>query len=690
MKFKRFIPLQAVEQAFRAILITIMALATSFAVTTSANALVPSPRVKPAAPNASQFLSDKDSKRFRKGLKAAERRRWSELDQHIKKLKDPTAINLLKWVRAARDPNVSFKDITYVVQELPTWPRMTSIQAKAESIMFDTPQSARKTIEWFQGREPISGEGRAALARAHFKQHDKDSGNLWLKSAWRDSRLTRNRQKTLFKEYRSKLTKEDHAIRADHLIWQGRRFHASAEALLPHMDKGQRALMNARIRTSSNRSGMDAAIKSVPANLKNDAGLLHERAKWRRRKKTKDYALPIYLQITTPPVNKTGQNVVWKEKRIMLRWAIEHKKYNEAYQLATNHGLMRGASFAEAEFTAGWLALTKLGQAQRAAQHFETLKNGVSLSVSLSRAAYWQARAAETLGDASARAYYAEASTYTNTYYGQLAADKIGGGFSQISLPIEDDTTGLKPSFESDQRVRAMHLLGETSEERYFTNFAYHLDDVFNDKRELSLLSQLAKDYGYMRPSLRAAKQSARFQSMLTDSGYPLIEEIEALPSKFDIPFVYAIARQESEFEFNVVSSAKAYGMMQMIDSTAKYTARKHRIPYSTSKLTADRDYSAKLGALHLHDLLNQFDGSYILAAAAYNAGPHRSKQWIKKYGDPRKPGVDAIDWVESIPFSETRNYVQRVMENMQVYRARRNGNQSKNQVYQDLTQGKI
>ena len=202
------------------------------------------------------------------------------------------------------------------------------------------------------------------------------------------------------------------------------------------------------------------------------------------------------------------------------------------------------------------------------------------------------------------------------------------------------------------------------------------------------MLSQLAKSYGYMRPSLRAAKQSARIQTMLTESGYPLIDEIEALPSTLNIPFVYAVARQESEFEFNVVSSAKAYGMMQMIDSTAKYTARKHRIPYSKSKLTADREYSAKLGALHLKDLLDMFDGSYILAAAAYNAGPHRSRTWIKAYGDPRTGDIDPIDWVESIPFSETRNYVQRVMENMQVYRARRNGNQIQNQIYQDLTQG--
>ena len=687
MHINRFNPAAASQRSFWVSLLTIFVFFI-MAAQTLANAAIPTPRIKPPAPSASEFLNDRDSEHFRRGLRAANKRHWVDLEDQIRKLNDPTAKDVLRWVRAARNPNVSFKDISYVVHDLSNWPRMTSIRAKAEGILFDVPLSANKTIDWFQGKEPVSGEGRAALARAHYKRGNKVSGDLWLKSAWRESKLTRARQQELFKHYRGKLTQEDHAVRADHLIWQGRRHHSKAEALLPHMAKKQRALMNARIRVASNRSGMDAAIKAVPQEYRNEAGLLYERAKWRRRKKTKDYALPVYLQIVNPPLDLAGREAIWREKRIMLRWAIENKKYNQAYQLSTNHGLTRGGGFAEAEFTAGWLALTKLNQPQKAAEHFKTLKNGVSLSVSLSRAAYWQARAAETLGDPNAQAYYSEASGYTNTYYGQLAADKVGGSPSQLVLPVEADTAALKPAFEGDPRVRAMHLLGEAGEERFFTNFAFHLDDVLDDKRQLSLLSQLSKDYGYMRPSLRAAKQASRFQSMLTDSGYPKVEEIESLPAKFDIPFVYAVARQESEFEFNVVSSAKAYGMMQMIDSTAKYTARKHRIPYSRSKLTADRDYSAKLGAHHLHDLLDMFDGSYILAAAAYNAGPHRSKTWIKAYGDPRTGEIDPIDWVESIPFSETRNYVQRVMENMQVYRARRNDNQSNNQIYRDLTQG--
>ena len=232
-------------------------------------------------------------------------------------------------------------------------------------------------------------------------------------------------------------------------------------------------------------------------------------------------------------------------------------------------------------------------------------------------------------------------------------------------------------------------MLGESGEQRYFSQISYHLDDEVDSLSKLSLLSEVASDYGFMRPSLRAAKQAGRFQSMLTESGYPFVGSIDALPKdKFEDAFVYAIARQESEFSTNAVSSAKAYGLMQMINSTAKATARKHRIKYDRNRLASDGDYAARMGALHLNDLLKQWDGSYILAAVSYNAGPHRAKTWIRTYGDPRKGNVDAIDWVEKIPFSETRNYVMRVMENMQVYRARLTNDTAPNRLEQDLRLG--
>jgi len=532
METLRFIP-SKLRIRFIPSLLFMLFMGLSLLLTPRARAEIPTPRLKPPAPNASQYLSDKDSKRFRKGVSAAKRGRWGDLNQYIRQLNDPIASDTLRWLRAARNPNVGFGDITYVVQNLSDWPRMTSIQSKAENILFDDPISARNTVAWFIGRDPVSGEGRAALARAYYSLGDKGSGDKWLRLAWRESKLTRKRQQQIFKLYRNKLTKADHAARADHLIWLGRRHHSKAEALLPHMDKANSRLMNARIRTASNRSGMDAAIKAVPSHLKNDPGLLYERAKWRRKKKTKEYALPVYTQIQTAPVTDDGKKALWREKRIMAYWAIEKKKYAGAYKLCTNHGMIRGEGFAAAEFLAGWLALTQLRQPSKAAQHFQTLKDGVSTPVSLSRAAYWQARAAEALGNGNERAYYSEAASYPNTYYGQLAASQANGRLSQVFLPPEADTQDIKPSFEGDPRIRAMHLLGEIREERYFSTFAFHLDDVLTDQRQLSLLSQLSKDYGYMRPSVRAAKQAGRFQTMLTESGYPIVEEIESLPALF-------------------------------------------------------------------------------------------------------------------------------------------------------------
>lgn len=456
-------------------------------------------------------------------------------------------------------------------------------------------------------------------------------------------------------------------------------------SLMPNAD---RHLSDARMRVLRNSSGMNSAISRVPNTHKSHPGLLYARGKWRRQKRSKDYALESFLEILEPAATEKGQERLWREKKIMTYWAIEEGKYSEAYRLTRNHGMSRGAGFAEAEFLGGWLALTKLNKPALAQQHFQTLRNGVTTPVSISRGSYWLGRAHEAQNSAEAQSHYADAAQFSNTYYGFLAADRMSPTSSMIILPEEPLLPLEFSNMAQDRRIKAMELLAETGEERLLTQFSFHLDDVVGDLNDLSFLARFSKKYGFMRPSVRAAKQASRFQSMLTESGYPIPPSIMNLPDKFDKPFVLAIARQESEFNNTAVSSARAYGMMQMINATASATARKHRIPYSRSKLTNDIDYSANLGALHLHDLLRRYDGSYILAAVAYNAGPHRARQWIRDYGDPRKPGVDPVDWVESIPFSETRNYVQRVLENMQVYRARMNGNTASNRIKHDLTKG--
>lgn len=659
-------------------------------IASSAIATVPSPRIKPAPPAMSAFMGESDAKTFRKGLSAAKSRKWTNVGQTIKQVNDPVAKDILRWIRATADRNAPLETLDYVHHSLSDWPRMTTVRAEAERRMFDESWTSQKVFEWFVGRtEPVSGEGRAALARAYYAKGDQANGDKYLRLSWRESRLNRDRQKKIFKLYRNRLTKDDHAARADHLIWLGHRHYEKARALLPHMSRTDKSVMNARMKLNRNASGMDAALKAVPDSRLSDPGLIYERARWRRRKKTKEYALPMYMAARKAPTSDLGKKAMWREKKIMAYWAISEKDMKEAYQLSLHHGFTRGTEFAEAEFLAGWLALTGMNEPQRAVKHFERLRDGVGSPISLARAHYWVGRANEAMQNGQHNQHYRLAAQYPNTYYGMLAGVEADGGSHRVSLPQEFVSDQDRTEFDADNRVRALHLLGEAGEQRYFSQLSYHLDDDVNTLSKLSLLSDLAEDYGFMRPSLRAAKQAGRFQSMLTESGYPLVTSIDALPKrKFEEAFVYAIARQESEFATNAVSTAKAYGMMQMINSTAKATARKHRIKYDVNRLASDGDYAAKMGALHLNDLLDQWDGSYILAAVSYNAGPHRAKQWIKKYGDPRSGEIDAIDWVEKIPFSETRNYVMRVMENMQVYRARLNNDSAPNRIEQDLRHG--
>ncbi len=650
---------------------------------------VPTPRIKPAAPSSSQFLDKSDAREFRLGLASADRRIWSDVDRRIAALKDPIAKDVLRWRKAADDGSASFEDLTRVIQYQPDWPRMVRIRSKAEKMLFDdTPLSAADTVGWFAGMEPVSGEGRAALAVAHYKLGNKTSGDQWLKLAWRESKLTRDRQRYLFSRYKDRLSKDDHAARADYLIWLGKSYFSSAEALLPHMSRADSNLMNARIRVGANRSGMDAAIKRLTPAQAKDTGLLFERARWRRTRKSKDYALPVYQQIKAPASTESGRKRMWFELKLMAYWQLESGKYNTAYNLVQNHGYTRGTQFAEAEFFSGWLALTQMNNPQRALRHFTTLRDNVSTPVSRSRGAYWQGRAAQAANDVNAQAYYADAAQHINTFYGQLAASELAGSGATITLPPEDDGQFQSAEFEARPIIRGLRLVGETGNERIFRQMAFHLDDELESPQELSLLASLSRDYRFYSPGVRAAKQAGRFNTILTESSYPTPNVITDLGSEFDLPFVLAIARQESEFDTSAVSSAKAYGMMQMIDGTARYTARKHRLKYRKSWLTSDQDYAAKLGAHHLHDLLKTYDGSYIMAAAAYNAGASRVNKWNRVYGDPRKGEITPIDWAENIPFSETRNYVQRVLENINVYRARLDGNQAPLLIEQDLSVG--
>ena len=430
-------------------------------------------------------------------------------------------------------------------------------------------------------------------------------------------------------------------------------------------------------------------MRAVPDSLKDNPGLLYDRARWRRTHGNQEGAIPLLTQIDGKDVPAAGRSKLWKERSIAMRTDLKDGNWSRAYQLASPHGMTSGGDFAEAEWVSGWIALRLKGEPERALQHFETMADGVSTPISLSRGQYWTGRAEDALGEtARAQLAYLDAASHKFTYYGQLAAERVGD--RQIFFePAAEPTEAEVAAFEARPMVKALRLLGETGETQLFRTFAYHLDDLLETEADYIQLSNLASEYHVPDIGVRGAKAGLAKGIVATDAAYPVVSYPLLKEPQVERSLMLALSRQESEMNPNAISYVGARGLMQFMPSTASREARMSGLPYRKSWLTDDPGYNMTLGGQHLDYLLNRFNGSYIMTAAAYNAGPTRPSRWISDYGDPRTGQVDPIDWVEFIPFSETRNYVQRILENTQVYRSRLSGKPEEIKIQEDLERGK-
>ena len=638
-------------------------------------AQIPTPRQRPEPVNFSQYLSDADFQRFRRGLDAADDEEWDRVRDIRLDLTDTSARNILLWRVALGDPRASFLELDLALSELDNWPRDSFIRSEAESKIGDSGLTAPFIVNWFDVNGATTGRGRVAYAEALIDVGRTAEGEQMLRDVWRGEFLPLNVQSETYQAHRDFFTEDDHMARIDYLIWSDQR--TAARRVLPLLSGTNHDLADARLRLAGRQSGVDRAVDRIPASLSTDPGLVFERARWRRRSGMRDTVLPLLLQLPDAHGDVNALELMWTERKLMILDLIRDRDFQTAYDLAAAHGMSSGSDFADAEFMAGWLALVHLDRPDAALIHFTRLRDNVSTPVSQSRGSYWMARANDALGRADeAAALYAEAGSHSTAYYGQLALTQIHDGTPQLALeqdPVPDEATRVR--FEARPLVRSMRLLAEQGEEYYFRLFSYRLDDQLTDPAEAVLLSELARDYLFMRQAVRAAKAARLRGIILPQSAYPTIElpMTSAAVMRPEEALVHSVIRQETEFGQHAVSGAGARGMMQMMPATARSTARSIGEPYRFNWLTDDLDYNLTLGMHHLAEVVDEFDGSYVLALAAYNAGAHRARRWIEDYGDPRDPDVDPIDWVESIPFSETRNYVQRVLENLQVYRSRLN-----------------
>jgi len=418
--------------------------------------------------------------------------------------------------------------------------------------------------------------------------------------------------------------------------------------------------------------GVDNAIAKVPAKFKNDIGLQYDRLKWRRRRGRLYPSLEILFKTPEDSIKLIRPDIWWKERAILTRSLIYKKKYALAYKVCSNHYLKEGSEYAEAEWLSGWVALTFLNDPSMALQHFKNFYNDVGYPISMSRGAYWIARTYKIMkNNQKSEEWFGEASKYLNTYYGQLAFTEIypKKAFSLIEQPTVSKE--YEKNFNRNILIKSVRLLHELDKTKYTKDFVKHLASLDIENGSEILAGKLAVEIGRYDYAIQIAKQASYEKRFYNKLNYPVIQ-IPNIVNQKTMPkseLVLAVIRQESEFDPKANSAVGAKGMMQVMTYTAKSIAKQAKLPYSKSKLKSDPNYNIKLGSFYLSSLLEEYEGSYPFALAAYNAGPKRVKYWKKINGNPQKGKIDYVDWIELIKFKETRNYVQRVLENINVYR---------------------
>ena len=615
-------------------------------------------------------LSDAEQVWFKNALKAIKAGQWKTTGRFAKRVKTPLARKYLAWaVLTQTNPISSFELINHFLQQNPEWPQRRQLLRRAEQLI-RLDLSPTEIVTWFGDRSPVSATGRGRLAGAFLALGQQEKAVKIIRKAWIDDNFPRAEEKAFYKNFRKHLTRADHIKRLDRLLWDGKK--SAARRMFPKVNKAWVALAQARIHLRARSGNVDRLISKVPDSLKTHAGLAYERLRWRRRK-GKDNVFEILENL---PDDLIRPDVWWPDRVKLARRALSKGLVSIAYQAVTNHGLTGGGDYADAEWTAGWIALRFLDEHETAFSHFENMFKAVNFPVSLARGAYWAGRAKEAMNDQQAAlTWYKRAAAYPTAYYGQLAFAKLKPG---DSLPIVDGPNIHRTddeAFRSHELVHVVELLNSVGQSELIRPFIHHLYDLNKDPAWRLRTARLARKN--KRPDLAVwvAKRSSRDGVELPTASYPIISP-PSLPRNLGVnrpeePFVLALIRQESQFRIDAQSPVGARGLMQLMPRTARSVANSAKLRYSGPRLTSDPNYNMTLGQVYLAQLLERQNNSYVLALASYNAGPARAKRWVNDFGDLRDSDVDAIDWIEMIPFDETRNYVQRVLENLQVYRTR-------------------
>ena len=619
----------------------------------------------------SKFYSKKDFRYAKKAISEMKKSNWSNAVKISKKAKDKSIYNFIQWRHLLTKGNkASFYDYLSFINKNVDYPRIGRIKYLAEHKLSTENISPRKIIEWFQNNEPLSGYGKMILGESYISTGQKENGIRFIKEGWITAELSKSDLRFFRKKYKKYLNAEDYIKRADYLAWNNK--YWDLKRMLRYLPKDYELLYNARQLLMSKSYGVDQAIKNVPKKLKNDAGLNYDRLKWRRKRGRVDSSAEILLKIKNSKNYLIRPDKWWIEREIVSRALIYKKKYELAYKIASNHALTEGPDFAAAEWMSGWIALSFLDDPLLAKDHFENFYNNVGYPISVARGAYWLGRTHKKLGyEELANKWFKEASNYLTTYYGQLAFMELDPKNTfELTKDIEVKKE-YRNYFFKKEIVKVIYLLDELDEDKYTKHMLRHLalDDIESGSEILA--AELATNIERFDFAIQISKIASYEKRFHNKYNYPIISTPKYINGRKipDSAFILSIIRQESEFDLSANSHAGAKGLMQLMPYTAKLVAKQAKLPYSRSRLTTDPEYNISLGSHYIAGLILEYEGAYPFAVAAYNAGPKRVRYWKKINKDPQKSQIDYVDWIELIKFKETRNYVQRVLENYNVYR---------------------
>jgi soluble lytic murein transglycosylase len=589
---------------------------------------------------------------------------------------DAAAIKLVELLYLKdHGKDVGFQRIRDFQSAAPKWPLAETLKKRAEQSLFQNPESSETVIAYFEKNETLTAEGHAANARALYQLGRNDEAKTELRRGWMKTDMEADVEKRIASEFGGQLTASDHKARLGRLIYGQQPAAAVRHAKRLGADQ-QKVAQIARLLLRG-AGGAEGAYANLPASLRSELPLRYAMARLYRKQEKFGKARNILLSAPATAAELGDPGAWFDERRIIARRSIgpyNKDTWNAAYQIASRHGIASGDDLPDAEFLAGWIALRYGKNTDAALKHFNRLIEAATTRTDKARGAYWLGRTYLAAGDkGTATKYFKSAAQHSTIYYGQLAREYVGLGGIPEEIAGDGASSGARSRVGNDEVIRAMQIMYKASGKANLHMFLYSIASRFKTVDEMNAAADIVHDMGGTYMALKLAKAAGQFKVDIDSWAYP----VRGLPNWAQIgkpvekALVFGLSRQESEFNPEAGSRVGAQGLMQLMPGTARLVARQYRVPYTQSKLKDDPAYNVKLGAAHLADLVSNYNGSYVLTLVAYNAGPRRAKEWVEQFGDLRSGQVDPIDWVENIPFQETRQYVQKVLQNVHIYRSR-------------------